>query len=81
LAVRVLHKFAQSPGRDVLGAFTVKLFCEKMGPSLGGNPPTVAPEGDLVFREKAKSTLIKVKFTFVQPMRVSDVCKKLGNPF
>jgi hypothetical protein len=82
LVARVLREFAQSPGRDVLSAFAVKLFCEKMGPFLGGIPPAVAPEGDLVFREKAESplTLLKREFTSVQPTGASDMCKKLGNP-
>jgi hypothetical protein len=49
-----------------------------MGPFLGWEPPAVAPEGNLVFGEKAESplTLFKVKFTFVQPTRASDLCKK-----
>jgi hypothetical protein len=54
-----------------------------MGPFLGEIPPTVAPEGDLVFGEKAESplTLFKRKFTSIQPTGVSDVRKRLGNPF
>jgi hypothetical protein len=54
-----------------------------MGEFLGGIPPTVAPEGDLVFGEKAELplTLFKREFTSLQPTGVSDMCKKLGSPF
>jgi hypothetical protein len=44
-------------------------FCEKMGPLFGGMPPTVAPEGDLVFWGKTKLPFdfINLKeYTFVQ---------------
>jgi hypothetical protein len=44
LAARVLRKFVRSPGQDVLSAFTVKLFLQKMGPFLGGSTPVVALE-------------------------------------
>jgi hypothetical protein len=47
-----------------------------MGP-FGGVPPTVAPEGDLVFRGKPSYPLhlfISMEFTFVQPIGVL-VCK------
>jgi hypothetical protein len=36
-------------------------FLRKMGPFFGGIPPAVAPEGDLVFGEKAESP-----FDFIQ---------------
>jgi hypothetical protein len=41
-------------------------------------PPTVAPEGDLVSREKAESplTLFKREFISVQPTGALDMCKK-----
>jgi hypothetical protein len=81
LASRVI--LPKLPGRDVLGAFQVKLFCENMGPFLGGIPPAVAPEVDLVFGKKAESplTLFKRKFTYVQPTRASDMCKKTWKSF
>jgi hypothetical protein len=83
LAARALRKFAQSSGRDVLGAFAVKLFAKKMGPFLGGETPRSSPEGDLVFGEKAESplTLFKRKFTSVQPTGASDMCKKSWKSF
>jgi hypothetical protein len=54
----------------------MQFFGEKMGPFFcGGIPPAVAPEGDLVFREKAKSPLdfIQGTFIFVQPTGESDM--------
>jgi hypothetical protein len=85
LAARVLREFARSPGQDVLSVFSVKLFAKNGTIFLGGGgiPPAVAPEGDLVYGEKAESplTLFKREFTYVQPTRAADMCKKLGNPF
>jgi hypothetical protein len=54
-----------------------------MGPFLRGISPAVAPEGDLVFGEKAESllTLFKRKFTSVQSTGVSGKCKKTWNSF
>jgi hypothetical protein len=48
-----------------------------MGPVFGGVPPAVAPEGDLVFGEKAESPFdfIQRKNTFVQPTGASDMRK------
>jgi hypothetical protein len=74
LAAHVLRKFAQSLGRDILGAFAVKLS-RKNGTILRGVPPAVVPEGDLVFGVKAESplTLFKRKFISVQPTGASDM--------
>jgi hypothetical protein len=49
-----------------------------MGLFLGGIPPAVAPEGDLVYGDKVESPLISFigKFTSVQPTGASDMCKK-----
>jgi hypothetical protein len=47
LAARAPPEFARGLGRIVLSALAI--FCEKMEPFLGGMPPAVAPEGDLVF--------------------------------
>jgi hypothetical protein len=57
-----------------------------MGPFFGGNTPAVAPEGDLVFGEKAESPfdfIQPTKFTFVQPTRALGMrkAKKLENSF
>jgi hypothetical protein len=57
LVARVLREFAQSPGRDVLSAFAVKLFCEKMGPFLGGIPPRSSPRGGLGFQGESRVAL------------------------
>jgi hypothetical protein len=56
LAARAPPKFTQGLGRDVLSVLAI--FCEKMGPFfLGGMPPVVAPEGDLVFWGKPSCPL------------------------
>jgi hypothetical protein len=54
-----------------------------MGPFFlgAGNTPAVAPEGDLVFGEKAESPFglfRQQNFTFVKP---TGALEKLGNPF
>jgi hypothetical protein len=48
-----------------------------------GDTPVVAPEGDLVFGEKAElpSILFKRKFTSVQPTGASDMCKNTWKSF
>jgi hypothetical protein len=79
LAARILREFARSPGLDVLGAFALK-FLRKMGPFIGGSILAVASEEDLVFREKVESplTLLKLKFTCVQPTGRRICAKDLG---
>jgi hypothetical protein len=48
-------------------------FCKKWDHFLGGMPPVVAPEGDLVFRGKVESPfnfINSMEYTFVHPTGV-----------
>jgi hypothetical protein len=55
----------------VLSARELFLFCEKMGPFLGGMPPVVDPEGNLGFMESRVALFIElVVFTWSSPTGV-----------
>jgi hypothetical protein len=56
LAARVPREFTQNLGQGVLGTFATG-FCEKWDHFMGGIPPAVAPEGDLVIGGKPSRPL------------------------
>jgi hypothetical protein len=80
MAARAPPEFARGLGRDVLGVLVN--FCEKMG----GMPPVVAPEGDLVFWGKPicpLTLLIRQDLHLYGQLGcwVRNLQKELGNPF